>query len=304
MASLPPTPPSRLRAVLLGLLVLAAYGALLQYVLGWETLAQAFVAAGVWPLLLALGGLLASYGLRALRIRRAEPRVDGWFDVLRLFALYNAANWLLPARLGEASLPLLLQRRYGTPLARGSGVLLWLRVLDLHVLGVLGGLLLALHPGPWRLLGALALLGGLLLPWACRHFLATLARRWPRAQALAGVMPVQAAAAAADLGLAWAAWSVKLGALGGALSLLSALAYPAGILGALGGDVSGVLPLHAPLGAGSYEAGVMLGLAPWHPELKAALAAAVQLHVLLLASALTLGLLALPALGRRTPLVD
>lgn len=301
-----PTRSTRLRRVLLGLLVLALYGAVVEAVLGWGSLARSLVAAGIWPVLLALSGLLASYALRARRIQKAEPRIpDGGLpDVVRVFALYNVSNWLLPARLGEASLPLLLQRRYGTPLGRGAGVLLWLRVLDLHVIAVLGGLVLLLQPGPWRLLGALGLVGGLLLPWLATHFVSRLARRWPKAQALAEVMPRQLAAAAGDFGLAWAAWTVKLGTLGAALSLLSGLAYAAGILGALGGDVSGVLPLHAPLGAGSYEAGVLLGLAPWHPELKTALAAAVQLHALMLASALALGLLALPTLGRRASLTD
>lgn len=304
MAASPPSPfRLSLRASLLGLAVLAAYVVLVEVVIGWAALARSLLQAGGWPVTLVLAGLLASYVLRALRIRAAEPAIprDGLLDVIRLFALYNLSNWLLPARLGEASLPLLLQRRYGVGLGRGAGLLLWLRVLDLHVIGVLAGLVLALQfRGPWQWLGGLTLAGGLLLPWLSLHFLPRLSQRWPRLQPLAAALPARRPAAGGDLALAWAAWTVKLGALGAALSLLAKLPYPAGILGALGGDVSGVLPLHAPLGAGSYEAGVLLALTPWQPGLQPALAAAVQLHALMLAAALALGALALPSLGRRS----
>jgi len=292
---------ARLPSTLLGAAVLIAYLVLVEVLVGWGALARALLAAGWIPVLLVLAGLLASYALRALRIRSAAalPR-DRLLDVIRVFALYNLSNWLLPARLGEASLPLLLQRRYALPLDRGSGVLLWLRLLDLHVIGVLGGLVVACQlPGWWRLLGGLTLLAGLVLPPLGLRLLDRLARRWPQARGLAEVAPARLAAALPDLALAWAAWLVKLGSLGAALSLIAGLSYPAGMLGALGGDISGVLPLHAPLGAGSYEAGVLLALAPWQPELRPALAAAVQMHALLLAAALLLGGLGLPVLQRR-----
>lgn len=293
--------PAHLIRSLFGAAVLIAYLAVVEILVGWSALARALRAAGWLPVALVLAGLLASYALRALRIRRAAglPR-DRLPDVIRVFALYNLSNWLLPARLGEASLPLLLQRRHGLSLDRGSGVLLWLRLLDLHVIGVLaGGVVLWQFPGPWQLVGGLALLAGLLLPALGLRLMDRLARRWPRARGLAEVVPPRLSAAGADLALAWAAWTVKLGALGAALSIIAGLSYPAGMLGALGGDISGVLPLHAPLGAGSYEAGVLLALAPWQPELRPALAAAVQLHALLLAAALLLGGLALPVLRQR-----
>jgi len=303
--SLPTSRPadvSRLLGGLFGAGVVVLYLALVEHFIGWLALARSLLAAGPWPAILVVAGLLGSYVLRAQRIKTAEPAIplDGLPEVIRLFALYNAVNWLLPARLGEASLPLLLQRRYGTPLARGAGVLLWLRLIDLHVVSVLGGLLLAAQgPGPWRWLGTAACAGGLLLPPLCLLGAGWLGRHWRRLRMLGDALPRRANAALGDVALAWAAWLVKLGALGGALSLLSTLAFPAGVLGALGGDIAGGLPLHAPLGAGSYEAGVLLALTPWRPELKAALAAAVQLHALMLASTLLLGGLALPLLGRR-----
>ncbi|HSW12459.1 MAG TPA: lysylphosphatidylglycerol synthase domain-containing protein [Solimonas sp.] len=301
MVESPAPRPLPLRAGLFGLVVLVAYGALIEWLVGWASLAQSVIQAGAMPALLVLAGLLASYLLRALRIRAAAASGGGLLETARIFALYNLSNWLMPARLGEASLPLLLQRRHGLPLARGSGVLLWLRLLDLHVIGVLAGAVLLQLGGAWRGLGLLALAAGLLGPPLVLRLLDRIAARWPRARSLAAALPASPQAAAGDLGLAWAAWTVKLCALGAALSLIAGLSYPAGMLGALGGDVSAVLPLHAPLGAGSYEAGVLLALAPWQPEWKPALAAAVQLHALLLSAALLLGGLSLPSLQRRAP---
>jgi hypothetical protein len=288
-------------ASLFGLLLLAVYGVVVELMFGWTTLARSLLAVGLAPAALVAAGVVASYVLRALRIRAAGTEIlrARLLDVTRVFALHNLSNWLLPARLGEASLPLLLQRRYGMPLSRGAGVLLWLRAIDLHVIGLLAGTVLVVQfHGSWRYLGALVWGAGLLLPWLCLRVLPRLTRRWPLAQKLTSVMPGQFPAIVSDLALGWAAWTVKLAALGAALSQIAGLPYAAGVLGALGGDISGVMPLHAPLGAGSYEAGVMIGLTPWQPELKAALAAAVQLHVLVLAAVLALGALALPSLAR------
>lgn len=301
--------PARRRTLvawLAGLALLAAYAALVQWLLGWQALAASLLAAGWAPLMLVLAGQLGSYALRALRIRAAEPSVprDDLPGLLRLFTLYNLSNWLLPARLGEASLPLLLQRRYGLPLARGGGLLLWLRLLDLHVIAVLAGAVLLGLDGHWRGLGVVLLPAGLALPWLSLHGLSRLSARWPKLAALSAVLPSQLPTAAVDLALAWAAWTWKLACLGAALALLAGLSYPAAILGALGGDISAVLPLHAPLGAGSYEAGVLLALAPWQPGLKPALAAAIHLHALLLSAALLLGTLSLPALRRRATVVS
>ena len=87
---------------------------------------------------------------------------------------------------------------------------------------------------------------------------------------------------------------MKLAALGIVLGLLAKVSPLAGTLGAIGGDLSTVLPLHAPGGFGTYEAGAMALLAPASgaADLGPLLAAAVNLHLLVLTTALIAGALA------------
>jgi hypothetical protein len=285
-------PAGRWRRMLLMLAVALVYAAGVQWLVGWRQLLHDALHAGSLPLACVAAGVLGSYGLRALRIRAAlRPQIDPrLFDVARLFAVHNAANWLMPARTGEISLPLLLRQYFDVPIARGSGVLLWLRLQDLHVLAAIGGgALIARGTPEWRWIGAILLVASAALPVLTYLLAPRFAQRRPLLQKVLTVIPRTPGAASADLALAWLAWSVKLSGIGIALALLLALPLAAGVLGALGGDVAAVLPIHAPLGAGTYEAGVLLGLSPWRVDVDSTLSAAVQLHALLLLSALGAG---------------
>ncbi len=290
------TPVVRWRQALLMASIALIYIVGVQWLIGWQRLLRDAIQAGSVPLACVAVGVLGSYGLRALRIRAALPSQISppLFDVARLFAVHNAANWLLPARTGEISLPLLLRQYFDVPLGQGSGVLLWLRLQDLHVLSAIGGgALLARGTPEWHWAGVLLLVASTALPLLAFALAPRMAHRWPLLRKALAVVPSTATAIGADLALAWLAWSVKLTGIGIALSLLLPLPFAAGVLGALGGDVAAVLPLHAPLGAGTYEAGVLVGLSPWSLALKTTLAAAVQLHTLLLLSALAAGALGL-----------
>lgn len=280
------------KRILLLTAVLAAYAGAVHWLIGWPLLLDQARAAGAAPALLVFAGLFASYALRALRLRAALPpgTAASLSELARIFAVHNAANWVLPARSGEVSLPLLLRQRFGLTLTQGTGVLLWLRVIDLQVLAVLGGTALIVSaPDGWRVPAALGLCAGIGLPLLARLAAFRLSHRWPKLAGLSVALPQAPRALALDLLLGWAAWSVKLTTLGLALSLLAPLSFWAGLLGALGGDVAAVLPIHAPLGAGTYEAGVIFALAPVEPPLRATLAAAVQLHGLSLLAALAGG---------------
>jgi uncharacterized membrane protein YbhN (UPF0104 family) len=60
-----------------------------------------------------------------------------------------------------------------------------------------------------------------------------------------------------------------------------------------------VLPIHAPGGFGTYEAGVLAALSAGTPTSRQALAGAVNLHLLVLTTALVAGLLAWLVPGKR-----
>ncbi len=273
-------------------MVAVLYAGVVEWLVGWRSLLEQAGASGPAPVLLVLIGVAGSYVMRALRIRAAlAPAVRAPLNaIVRIFAVHNAANWLMPARTGEVSLPLQLRRHFDVPLARGTGVLLWLRAQDLHVLATLAGIgALGSGRADLRWLGAAMLAGGLCLP-AIGYLLAPhLARRIPKIAQLLSATPRAPRAIALDLLLSWGAWSVKLLALGAALGMLLSVSPWMGLLGALGGDVAAVLPIHAPLGAGTYEAGVLFGLSALRPDFSNALSAAVQLHALLLFAALAGG---------------
>lgn len=293
------------RALLIALqvLVLAAFALAIQHWWGFNRLLAPWSAV---PLaLVAVVGVaqLASYSLRALRIYLAEPRIPrgAWARCLQLILLNNALNLLLPARTGEASFPLLMQRWFGVPLAEGAGTLLWLRLLDLNVLGVLALLVFApeLMPLPapiWPSLAVLVALSPLLAPalngLLGRHLQGGEGKAARLIEKLLAGVPLHLRQTGIDLAITWSAWGIKLAALAAVFAALAQLHPVAALLGAIGGDLSTVLPIHTPGGFGTYEAGVIAFASPLSPPTPALLAAAVNLHILVLGIALAAGAVA------------
>ena len=289
--------------ITLQVLVLAGFAFAIEHWWGFARLLAPWSQVPLALVALVVAAQLISYSLRALRIYLAEPRIlrGAWGQCLQLILLNNALNLILPARTGEASFPILLQRWFGVPMAEGAGTLLWLRLLDLNVLGVLALLtfapaLLPLPLAVWLVLALMAALLPLLAPQFNRKLSNTLQSRDGKAatltrKVLAGI-PQQPGQVLLDLGLSWSAWGIKLTALAAVFAALAQLSPVAGLLGAIGGDLSTVLPIHTPGGFGTYEAGVIAFASPLAPPTAALLAAAVNLHILVLGIALAAGAVA------------
>ena len=290
-------------ALLLNALVLGLFVWAVEHYWGWGKLLAPWRNLELPVLLLAVCGLLLSYCVRALRIYLAErdiPRGQ-YLACLRLILINNTINLLLPARSGEASFPILMNRWFGIDAARATGTLIWLRLLDLHVLATVGA---ACAAGGWLdarhglsslawLAAGVAALSPLLLFVLRSPLAAKLAGRDGKipsllSRALTG-LPHRYSGLALDLSLSWLSWGIKLTALGWVLSRLANIPQALGTLGAIGGDLSTVLPVHAPGGFGTYEAGVMALLAPGATPSGALLAGAVNLHLLVLTTALLSG---------------
>jgi hypothetical protein len=259
---------------------IVAGGVVLAVLVGftpWRLLAER-VATVPWPgWVAATLGMSATYALRAGRLH-AEWRWKlrtlglGYRECLQITLLHNAAINILPMRSGEASYAFLLHRRWGVGLGDATASLLWLRLQDMMVLGVLGIAILVPAPLPWRLGFAVAAIAAAatLLPALVRRV--HVRARWSRASTSARrvrkawhlVAKVAAAfraarGGAAAWGFAIANWVLKLGIVGTLLISLADLSPGAGFCGALGGELAGVIPLQAPAGVGTYEAGVALG---------------------------------------------
>ncbi|NGY04693.1 lysylphosphatidylglycerol synthase domain-containing protein [Solimonas terrae] len=292
-----------LRPTILVLVAALLYAALVQWLCGWRELLAVWTQLPAWLIPGFVAAMLLSYALRAWRLCRSADEIPRahYIATLRLLWLHNAANLLLPARLGEFTLPWLLQRRFGISWPRGGGLLLWLRLLDLHCVAALATLAIGLHlDRSWAIAATLFASVLALLPIvlcvAHRRLLqfAPLAAR-PRVADMLRAIPDDATRLGRELLLTWLAWLAKLAAFALVLQTLAAVSPASALLGAIGGDASTLLPLHAPAGAGSFEAGVLLGLG--HGV--AGLGAAVTLHLLLLGTALIGALLSFPELPVR-----
>ncbi|MBK6851498.1 MAG: flippase-like domain-containing protein [Burkholderiales bacterium] len=130
--------------------------------LDWAQFRRAAAQVPLWAWAAGSAGVMASHVLRALRLRAEwRPRTGATLgECLRLALLHNAAVLLLPFRTGEAGYAWWLHRSWGVSLAEALHSLLWLRLQDLAVLGLLAVLLMAPLPGvyPALLTGVLALL--------------------------------------------------------------------------------------------------------------------------------------------------
>ena len=236
-------------------------------------------AAVPWPYWIGASvGMAATYALRAGRLRvewswKLRTLGLGYRECLQVTLLHNAAINLLPMRSGEASYAFLLHRRWGVGLGDAAASLLWLRLQDAMVLGVLGLAILVPAPPAWRIALALAAIVGAatVLPALVRrvHVHARLGRaRAPaacRRRRLWHLVAKVAGAFRASRG-GWRAWGyavsnwvLKLGIVGALLAPLAGLPYASAFAGALGGELAAVLPVQAPAGVGTYEAGVAAG---------------------------------------------
>lgn len=303
----------RTLSLALNLAVLGIFVWAVEHYWGWARLLAPWRHLAPAITVLAILGMLLSYVLRATRIYMAERDIPrGQFlQSLRLVLISNVFNLLLPMRSGEASFPILMRRWFDTNVGHATGTLVWLRLLDLHVLAAVGVVCASSGwlghdnvAAAWAPLAAALCVAAPVVTFLLRHRAAAwAARRSGRVaaflrKALDG-LPRHARGLLRDMLLTWLAWGVKLASLGFVLARLAGLHPALGVLGAIGGDLSTVLPIHAPGGFGTYEAGVLLLLAPAHNPTPQLLAAAVDLHLLVLTTALLAGAAAWLAPGPR-----
>lgn len=293
-----------LGAVVLGVLVLAVELTLgwTQLLAPWATLAPSALASLV--LLTSL-----SYGLRAVRIYDwlcfavGGPDCVGRFPaVLRLSILHNTANNLLPMRAGELVFPWLMGRYFGHGFLPATAALLWIRLLDLHFLGLIGLWIAWLRHPSWvwpaaavLWLTALGLLGA--VGWRDTGWVGRGGGRLRRAIGKA-VSVLASAAPGSHMRVAriylWTAliWTTKFLAFATLLRHFLPVDLWQALLGVMGAELSSVLPFHGIAGGGSYEVAAVAALVPAGVDPTAALAGAVNLHLFVLGVTLLLGALA------------
>lgn len=290
-----------LKPLLGWLLVLAGLAGAVAWI-GPERLIQPWAKIDPWALLVAMGLMLLSYALRALRIQRYfhGPLRGQFWATFKLSTWHNLSNNLLPMRAGEVAFPILMQRYFALSAHRTVPVLLWFRLLDLQAIVVLG-LLSAWWSiglsGDW-LWPVLLLLPAPFVVYALRFRLLRWLDDAEEAGGLRGKLhqalsslPSHPRQFASTLFWTWVNWLAKLAALAWLLAALAQVKPGVAVLGAIGGDLTTVLPIHAPGGFGTFEAGVIAAIKPFDVPTAEAVAAAVNLHLFLLGSSLLSALL-------------
>ena len=285
---------------ILGVALFLALFSLIQISVGWGVLLTPWREFSAGKLLGALSLVVASYGLRTIRVHQYfRPNTSGEFlRSFRLILLHNLFNNVFPMRTGEASFPILMQRDFQVPFSRSIPGLLYLRLLDLHLLLLLGAMVLLSGRSPVGWLPA-----ALLAPIPIALFAA---QGWlrPRLEKMGGrrgrILTSGFAGLPTTPALFWATWGwtvmnwgVKLLVFAWILRSFTPMTLEAAFLGSVTGELSSVLPFHGLAGAGTYEAGIMAGLLPLGIDLESALRGAVNLHLFVLGASVFSGLLAL-----------
>ncbi len=274
----------------------------LEWVIGWQRLFLPWTHLSPLELTLTSILMLATYLLRAIRILDYfRSDLHGQFvATLRLTLLHNFFNNFLPMRTGEVAFPVLMHRYFGIPVNRSIPALLWLRLLDLHVILALG----------WSAISQRFLAGSLSLPLLALWLLLPALIYLIRPHLLILIEPLSSRSvtimrhvlvALPDNGVLlartwlWTAanWSMKLGIMVFLFTRFDPLSWIMALPGMVSGELGSVLPVHGLAGVGTYEASILAGLLPQGVALKPALAAAVNLHLFILGSTL------LGALGAR-----
>lgn len=297
----------RVRDWILGGGLLAALIFAVDYSVGWGPLLAPWRTLSPWLLAWLFLLTALSYGLRAVRIQDYfRPHFAGSFlVVLRLSVFHNTANNLLPMRAGEMVFPWLMRRYFGHGLLDAAASLLWIRLLDLHLLALVALLILDLNRPSWLWWAAAVLwCAGL----SALVFVNGIAQsRWLTGAGKARAMARHICAAAprdpwliARVYL-WTVliWCLKLTAFTSILAFFLPLDLGHLLAGVLGAELSSVLPFHGIAGSGSYELATVAALMPFGVDPARALAGAVNLHLFLLGTTLILGGLAYALPSRR-----
>jgi uncharacterized membrane protein YbhN (UPF0104 family) len=298
----------RAASVLLGVAVTAV---VLWFLLTPEIVADLRAVAAVanwWMLALAVLIGAAVQWLRAWRFQMMTQGALALPDapLVRIAFQLNFLNFVLPFRLGELGFPVLLRRTYQTPLIRGAGILVLVRLFDLCTVGaILSGTAAALGLGTrpgisavlWVAAVALALapIGLVLGVRAATPLLhRALGRLAPSAEdaARSSSMTVEMAAILVSFAI-WLVFgaiaAVTAAAAGDATSPLVAL------LGASAGNLAFALPINGIGGLGpsqaAWVAAVTRAGVPWNEAVIGALA----LYAVTLVSALLFGGIAMLA---------
>jgi len=269
-----------------------------QHKVGWTTLLKPWLSLPLEQLAILIAITITSYVLRAVRVYDYSYKIlqGSFLATLRLTLLHNALNNFLPMRLGESAYPILMKIYFNQNYVASSVTLLWIRVLDLHFLGIPALIFLYITQKTqlwlWLIPFWLSLVP--IMYWSHNLLHQQIANHSGR---FAMLMNKILGHVPDNLGQflriwLWTAliWTCKLFAFTSIVLHFSNLSVGHAVLGTLGAELSSVLPIHGVAGAGTYELAMSAVLLPLGINVNTILTAAVNLHLYLLGTSILLAM--------------
>lgn len=279
------------------------------------------------PVALALVLVVAGQWARGWRLAiLLTPGGGAWlgrasFRLYRISVIHNFLASVIPARLGEASLVVLLRRHYAVPAMAGAGILVGIRVLDLLLLTAIGGVAgwLALpEDGGWAwlrgacgIVGVGSAAGFLLLPHIAPALSGLLNELHDRHGGRMTSIPARIMAAYAGLahpdiaGLQVATAAIWLALMACyhlcALAVGAAAGLAATLLASVAASYAFVSPINGIAQVGPFEAAWTYAAMAAGEDYTVALASAVLVHLVTLGGGALQAAVVMPFARRREP---
>jgi len=273
-----------------------------EYYFGWAELVKPWRSLPPLAVLVALGLAFFSYMVRAYRVYDYfGDTVRGHFlTTLRIVLQHNLLNMMLPMRTGELGFPVLMKRYFNTPAMESVPALFWFRLLDLHTVLTLGLIALGSYWFAWYWV-VVGVVGMMIVPiiafFAHHQLLNILAGHEGKLFSFIHKALDSLPKTRTEFWHSWALtlfnWLVKFASFAWVFAQFAPMPWTAALGGVIGGDLASALPIHGVAGAGTFEAGVVFAAVLFDLGADEALAAAVNLHLFILSSILTGGLVSL-----------
>ena len=276
---------STLRWIIAATIFLAVIIGVEQW-LGWESILLDWQQVSLGSILILTLLTLLSYLLRAERVYRyfGQQQEHHRSSYIRISFIHNALNNFLPMRLGEAAFPLLMKREFKESMLTTSAGLIWIRLMDLHLLLLLGAVAFI---GFYPTLGAISVSGLVIIPSIFLLGMVDLKSVLPKklvtkVDHYRHLLPESRTLLINTYLITAQIWLIKLAALAVLLMAFLDIDYYGATLAVIAGDLSSVLPIHGLAGSGTYEAALVGALYPLGISLEAATKAAINVHIYLL----------------------
>jgi len=265
--------------------------------IGWRSVYDLIVQISFWSILTIFAAIVLSHILRAIRLMVCYRNLNVNFsETAGIAFIHNCLNFWLPMRLGEIALPLLSKYGLGVGYKASTLTLVFIRLLDIHVLLVLVTYFGArsLFEGHFQWLIIVCLVGLPIVLVSQRYWI----KKIPFLRELHDITG-SAVYWSVNYTLTAAAWLTKLGALTYLALSLSGINVNHIWLAIIMADASSISPITGLANAGTFEAGFVIPLQLLGYDQSTMLSVAVAVHVILGFVSLLMGALGILFLMNR-----